>query len=122
LTASVAEVTNDIPRGYEVRVAGCADIDAALELQEQVSRMLCPVEDHSGPCPVPWFTFSVDDDTTGKSEVVLLLWTTGDTADAVAARVRARIGPGHTVTTTPGAGEMFDVVAEQYRIEHPAGP
>ena len=114
---NVAMVTNDIPRGYEVRVAGCADIGAALALQEPLARMLCPIEDHPGPCPVPW-TFSVSDDEAGQLALLMLLWTTGDIATTITAQVRARVDPGQTVTLTAGTGEMFDVVAEQYRIEH----
>ncbi len=110
---------NDSPRGYEIRIAGCADTDAALNLQEPLARLLCPVEDHPPPCRVPW-DFSLTDDEAGRPALLLLLWTTGDTADEIATRVQAHVGPPLTVTVTAGAGEAFDTVAEQYRIEHAA--
>lgn len=115
--ASVVTVTDDLPRGYEIRIAGCADTAAALALQEPLARLLCPVEDHPGPCPLPW-SFSLGDDDAGRPVLVLLVWTTGGTAAHTVRRVQTRIGPQYHVTLAAGAGEMFDGVAQQYRIEH----
>ncbi|WP_412734291.1 hypothetical protein [Krasilnikovia sp. MM14-A1259] len=107
---------NDIARGYEIRIVGCADIDAAQDLQQPLARLLCPEEDHPPPCPVPW-SFSQTEDEAGQPVLLLLLWTTGDTADEVTKRVQAHVGPRMTVSVTAGAGEEFNTVAEQYRIE-----
>ncbi|MEV6597537.1 hypothetical protein AB0M36_11805 [Actinoplanes sp. NPDC051346] len=113
-------MTNEMPRGYEIRIAGCADVDTAVDLQERLARMLCPVENHDGPCPVPW-TFTITGDDVGPQDLLMLVWTTADTAATITAEVRKRVGGRQTVTAAPGEGEQFDVVAEQYRIEHEAG-
>ena len=39
---------------YEIHIRAFAGTDAALALQEPLARLLCPVEDHVGPCEVPW--------------------------------------------------------------------
>lgn len=123
--ASVVSVPNDIHRGYQIRITGCADLDAALNLQEPMARVLCPGEDHPPPCPVPW-SMQLTEDDRGQPALRLLLWTTGDTADEIATRVQAHVGQRLTVSVTEGAGNEFDTVAEQHRIEqrrefgHPA--
>ena len=68
---------------------------------------------------MPW-TFTVAGGEAEPTELLMLLWTTAGTASGLAAQVRARAGAGRTVTVAPGEGERFDVVAEQYRIEHGA--
>ncbi|WP_143232375.1 hypothetical protein [Actinoplanes regularis] len=107
---------DDNAHGHQIRIVGCADTDAALSLQQPLARLLCPDESHPPPCPVPW-DFSVTDDKSGRIVLLLLLWTTGDTAAEAAGRIQAHVGPRLTVSVAPGAGEMFDTVAEQYRIE-----
>jgi hypothetical protein len=45
---------------YEMTIGGFAGTGEALGMQEPIKRVLCPVEDHDGPCEVPW-GFSVSE-------------------------------------------------------------
>lgn len=39
---------------WEIRLGVYANEEQASELQEQVTRLLCPNPDHAPPCPIPW--------------------------------------------------------------------
>lgn len=39
---------------YEIRVGLWASEEQAFEIQERLSRALCPESEHDGPCEVPW--------------------------------------------------------------------
>jgi hypothetical protein len=96
---------------YEVLVRG---VDAIEELatKEQVARVLCPVEEHDGPCEVPW-GFSVGDD----NELVLGIYASPAKATEVAERVR-QVLAGHQVVLAQAAAGRFEELEMQYRIEH----
>lgn len=98
---------------YEIHIHGCADTDTALALQEPVARLLCPVEDHDGPCEVPWGL------TLGDDALVLGIFASAAKAAEVADRVRAFVGEAHPVTLGEATDGLFEELAEQYRIEHP---
>jgi hypothetical protein len=68
---------------YEVTIRG----ERRLELQEPIKRVLCPIEEHDGPCEVPW-GFSVSDD----NELVLGIYTSAEKAAEVVERVRDVVG------------------------------
>lgn len=95
---------------FEVTIRGFAGTDEALGMQEAVKRVLCPVEDHAGPCEVPW-GFTVGDG------LVLGIYATPEKAAEVVERVRRVVGEREVVLAegTPG---RFEELAEQYRIEH----
>jgi hypothetical protein len=92
-----------MPRLFEVVVPG-----GALSAQEPISRLLCPVPEHDGPCAAPW-GFSV-----GDGELVLGIYTTRAAAADIAARVRALTG---VAVLRDGDPERFESVVAQYRIE-----
>ncbi|MEI5103001.1 hypothetical protein RB200_36255 [Streptomyces sp. PmtG] len=99
---------------YEIHIHGFADTQAALALQEPLARLLCPVEDHTGPCEVPWgFTLG-----EGGS-LVLGIFATEAKAAEVRDRVRARVGAAHPTVLGEARGHDFDDLAEQYRYENP---
>ena len=94
---------------YELTIRGTGE---ALDLQEPVKRVLCPVEEHDGPCEVPWgFSMSEGDD------LVLGIYASQEKAAEVADRVRHVVGAREVVLSqgTPG---RFDELEEQWRIEH----
>jgi hypothetical protein len=95
---------------FEVTIRGFVGTDQALAMQEPIKRVLCPVEEHDGPCEVPW-GFTVGDG------LVLGIYATPEKAAEVAERVRRVVGEGDVVLAegTPG---RFEELAEQYRIEH----
>ncbi|TCC59426.1 hypothetical protein E0H73_22575 [Kribbella pittospori] len=99
---------------FEVRIAGFADVDEALAMQETVARVLCPEQEHNGPCEVPW-GFSVD----GPDQLVLGIYATAEKAASVVEDVRPAVEP-REVTLMNGTPGRFDELADQYRIEHPA--
>lgn len=110
---------------YEIHIHGCAGSDAALALQEPLARLLCPVEDHEGPCEVPWGFTLRDGDGGGrdpKTVLVLGIFASAEKAAEVRERVRAFVGPAHPVALTRPATDTFDELAEQYRIEQGQGP
>lgn len=94
---------------FEVTIRGAED---ALGLQEPVARVLCPVEEHVGPCEVPW-GFSVSD----GGELVLGIYASPEKAAEVVERVRHVVG-GRDVVLTEGAQGRFEELEEHYRIEH----
>lgn len=108
---------------YEIHIHGCAGTDAALALQEPLARLLCPVEDHDGPCEVPWgFTLG---DARGADDpecvLVLGIFASAEKAGEVLARVRAFVGEAHPTVLGEAATDTFDELAEQYRIEQGRG-
>ncbi|MBJ3811747.1 hypothetical protein [Streptomyces flavofungini] len=104
---------------YEIRIHGFAGTDAALALQEPLARLLCPVEDHDGPCEVPW-GFTLGDaraaDAPG-SVLVLGVFASAEKAAEVRDRVRAFVGGAHPTVLGEAATDTFDELAEQYRLE-----
>ncbi|WP_063803707.1 hypothetical protein [Streptomyces silvensis] len=113
---------------YELHIHGCAGTDEALALQEPLARLLCPVEDHEGPCEVPWGCTLRDEPREdgpqdGPDECVLVLGIFADArkADEVIARVRAFVGAAHRVVLRDAVTDTFDELAEQYRIEQGLG-
>jgi hypothetical protein len=96
---------------YEMLIRGFGATDEALVMQEPVSRVLCPVEDHDGPCEVPW-GFSVGE----GNELVLGIYASAEKAADVVERVRGVVG-GREVTLTPAEPGRFEELKEQYRIE-----
>ncbi|MFH8987980.1 hypothetical protein [Streptomyces sp. NPDC017940] len=114
---------------YEIHIHGCAGTDEALALQEPLARLLCPVEDHEGPCEVPWgCTLRTepdegDGDGDGEPEHVLVLGIFADARKAaeVLARVRSFVGDAHRVVLREAVTDTFDELAEQYRIEQGLG-
>ncbi|TCC53505.1 hypothetical protein E0H75_07415 [Kribbella capetownensis] len=97
-----------------MRIAGFANVDEALAMQETIARVLCPEPEHSGPCEVPW-GFSVD----GADQLVLGIYATAEKAASVVEDVRRAVDP-REVTLTDGTPGRFDDLADQYRIEHTA--
>ncbi|WP_030571850.1 hypothetical protein [Streptomyces aureocirculatus] len=122
---------------YEIHIHGCAGTDEALALQEPLARLLCPVEDHEGPCEVPWGCTlrdkpgngdgegdgDRDRDGHGEPEHVLVLGIFADARKAaeVLARVRSFVGAAHRVVLREAVTDTFDELAEQYRIEQGLG-
>ncbi|GGO47807.1 hypothetical protein GCM10012286_41950 [Streptomyces lasiicapitis] len=112
---------------YEIHIRGCAGTDAALALQEPLARLLCPVEDHEGPCEVPW-GFTLRDERAEEGEagpervLVLGIFASAEQAAEVVDRVRAFVGAAHPVVLGEAATDTFDELADQYRIEQGLGP
>ncbi|MFI7408991.1 hypothetical protein ACIBU0_10025 [Streptomyces sp. NPDC049627] len=42
------------PSVWEVRLGLYATRQQAEQIQEQITKLLCPDPDHAPPCPVPW--------------------------------------------------------------------
>lgn len=107
-----------MPQGYEIRVrrAGAADVASAgavVVLKERIARVLCPVEDHDGPCEVPWgFTLADDSD-----DLLLGIYSSAEKATEVFARVKA-VADGRPVELAEGEPDRFEDLATQYRIEN----
>ena len=104
---------------YEIHIRAFAGTDAALALQEPLARLLCPVEDHVGPCEVPWgFTLG---DARGpddpECDLVLGIFASAEKAAEVRDRVRAFVGEAHPTDLREAVTDAFDELAEQYRIE-----
>jgi hypothetical protein len=95
---------------YEMRIRGFAGVGEALAMQETVARVLCPVEEHDGPCEVPWGFTVVEDD------LVLGVFAAPEKAVEVAERVRGVVG-GREVVLSEGTAGRFDELEEQFRIE-----
>ncbi|MFD0413877.1 hypothetical protein [Streptomyces sp. NPDC127108] len=107
---------------YEIQIHAFAGTDAALALQEPLARLLCPVEDHDGPCEVPW-GFTLRD--TGADDpgcvLVLGIFASAEKAAEVRDWVRAFVGEAHPTVLREAVTDTFDELAEQYRIEHGEG-
>ncbi|MGC4939407.1 hypothetical protein [Kribbella sp. DT2] len=95
--------------GYEVWIHG-----AGLEWQEPVARTICPVEEHDGPCEVPW-GFTVGDDDA-DDVLVLKLYTSAEKADEIVRRVAPVVGD-RRVELRPGRPGEFEDLRIQYEIE-----
>lgn len=93
---------------YEVTIQG----ERRLEMQEPIKRVLCPVEEHDGPCEVPW-GFSASED----NDLVLGIYASAEKAAEVVDRVRGVVGGREVVLAEAGPGR-FEELEEQYRIEH----
>ncbi|GGS20136.1 hypothetical protein GCM10010252_69270 [Streptomyces aureoverticillatus] len=109
---------------YEIHIHECAGTDAALALQEPLARLLCPVEDHEGPCEVPWGFTLRDERGEDDPERVLVLgvFASEEKAAEVRDRVRAFVGAAHPVVLAEAVTDTFDELADQYRIEQGPGP
>ncbi|WP_030675736.1 hypothetical protein [Streptomyces sp. NRRL B-1347] len=99
---------------YEIHIHGFADTEAALALQEPLARLLCPVEDHDGPCEVPWGF------TVGDGSLVLGIYASAAKAAEVTDRVRSFVGGAHRAVLGGPTSDVFDELVAQYRVEHPA--
>ncbi|WP_432523206.1 hypothetical protein [Kineococcus sp. SYSU DK006] len=60
---------------YEIRIGLWATRKQAFEVQERLTRALCPEPEHSGPCKIPWSSAvlepeAVDEDGVGYDELV----------------------------------------------------
>jgi hypothetical protein len=114
LDANSADVSN--AGGTGVASAGGAHVSnpASVEvLKERIARALCPVEDHDGPCEVPWgFTLADDSD-----DLLLGIYSSAEKATEVFARVKA-VADGRPVELTEGEPDRFEDLATQYRIAH----
>ncbi|MFD9910420.1 hypothetical protein [Streptomyces sp. NPDC059063] len=98
---------------YEIHIHGCTGTDEALALQEPVARLLCPVEDHEGPCEVPWgFTLGEG------GALVLGIFAGAAKAAEVTDRVRAFVGAAHPAELRDATSDSFDELAAQYEFEH----
>ncbi|WJV44801.1 hypothetical protein [Streptomyces flavofungini] len=108
---------------YEIRIHGVAGTDAALALQEPLARLLCPVEDHDGPCEVPWgFTLADARGPDGPESVLVLgVFASAEKATEIRDRVRAFVGEAHPTVLREAVTDAFDELAEQYRIEQGLG-
>jgi hypothetical protein len=93
---------------YDVTIRG----ERRLEMQEPIKRVLCPVEQHDGPCEVPW-GFSASED----NDLVLGIYASADKAAEVVQRVRGVVG-GREVVLAEAEPGRFEELEEQYRIEH----
>jgi hypothetical protein len=94
--------------GHEVWIDG-----AGLELQEPVARTICPVEQHDGPCEVPWGFLVAD----GTDALILGLYATADKAEEIVRRLPAVVGD-RRVELRPGRAGTFDELRIQYEIEN----
>jgi hypothetical protein len=135
--ATIAVYGRGMVAGYEVWIH-----DAGLELQEPVARTICPVEEHDGPCEVPW-GFRVADEP-GADEVderggscaaderggadgadercragvlVLGLYASAEKAEEIVRRVTPVVGD-RRVELRPGRPGAFDELRIQYEIEN----
>ncbi|SDM46020.1 hypothetical protein [Allokutzneria albata] len=89
---------------HEIRISGYDDTEA-------IARLLCPVEEHNGPCEVPWSTAAYDGD------VVLGICADQRKAEEIADRVRAFVGEDRPVALGEGDPAYYEELIEQYRIE-----
>ncbi|WP_460653769.1 hypothetical protein [Kribbella endophytica] len=103
--------------GYEVWIHG-----AGLEIQEPVARTICPVDEHDGPCEVPW-GFTVGDETDEPSEsggdgvLVLGIYASVVKAEEIVRRVAPVVGD-RRVELRAGRPGTFDELRVQYEIEN----
>lgn len=100
--------------GYEVWIHG-----AGLELQEPVARTICPVDEHDGPCEVPW-GFTVGDETdepSGRGVLVLGIYASAEKAEEIVRRVVPVVGD-RRVELRPGRPGTFNELRVQYEIEN----
>jgi hypothetical protein len=105
--------------GYEVWIHG-----AGLELQEPVARTICPVEEHDGPCEMPW-GFTVGDETdelsggdeSGERVLVLGIYASAEKAEEIVRRVAPVVGD-RRVELRAGRPGTFDELRVQYEIEN----
>ncbi|EPH46172.1 hypothetical protein ABT390_30100 [Streptomyces aurantiacus] len=104
---------------YEIHIHGCAGTDAALALQEPLARLLCPVEDHEGPCEVPWgFTLRDERGEDAPERVLVLgIFASAEKAAEVRDRVQEFVGAAHPAALSGAVTDTFDELADQYRIE-----
>ncbi|WP_427885460.1 hypothetical protein ACQHIV_24485 [Kribbella sp. GL6] len=99
---------------YAVTIRGFVSDDHAAAMKEPVARLLCPVEDHAGPCEVPWsFTLAGED-----HDLILGIYATLDQAADVTDRIRQIAGE-HEVHLIECAPERLEDLVDQYQIEHP---
>ncbi|MCP3802932.1 hypothetical protein NLX83_27015 [Allokutzneria sp. A3M-2-11 16] len=89
---------------HEIRISGYTGGT------EAIARLLCPVEEHDGPCEVPWSLAAYDGD------VVLGICADQRKAEEIADRVRV-FGP---VELSEGDPSCYEGLVEQYRIEKSA--
>ncbi|TWD74843.1 hypothetical protein FB561_6277 [Kribbella amoyensis] len=95
--------------GYEVWVHGAAADDDVLK--RLVTGTICPVEEHDGPCEVPWsLTLTAD------SALVLALYCMPGQAEEIADRVRRVVGD-RVVVVRRGREDGFGDLRTQYEIE-----
>jgi hypothetical protein len=126
--ATIAVYGRGMVAGYEVWIH-----DAGLELQEPVARTICPVEEHDGPCEVPWgFTVADEpgadeaderggaggaDERGGAGVLVLGLYASAEKAEEIVRRVTPVVGD-RRVELRPGRPGAFDELRIQYEIEN----
>ncbi|WP_432538055.1 hypothetical protein [Kineococcus arenarius] len=53
---------------YEIRIGLWASQEQAFEIQERLSRALCPEAEHDGPCEVPWSIAVVPPEAVDQGE------------------------------------------------------
>ena len=90
---------------HEIRISGYTDDT------EAIARLLCPVEEHDGPCEVPWSLAAYDGD------VVLGIYADQRKAEEIADRVRAHVGDARPVVLRDGDPSFYEELIEQHRIE-----
>lgn len=96
-------------RGFVIRVPAVGGDEA---VKEQVARMLCPVEDHDGPCEVPW-GFSL---AGGGDDLLVQFYSSPEKAAEVLERLKAIVG--QPAELSVGDPADFEHLATQYRIEN----
>ncbi|MFB9906963.1 hypothetical protein [Allokutzneria oryzae] len=89
---------------HEIRISGCTDTEA-------IARLLCPVEEHDGPCEVPWSLAAHDGD------VVLGIYADQRKAEEIANRVREFAGDARPVVLSDADPSFYEELVEQHRIE-----
>ncbi|WP_433007902.1 hypothetical protein [Kribbella sp. CA-294648] len=96
-------------QGFAITVPAVGGDDA---VKERIARMLCPVEDHNGPCEVPWgFTRA-----GGGDDLVVRIYSSAEKAAEILERVKAVVG--EPVDLVVGDPADFEDLATQYRIEN----
>jgi hypothetical protein len=96
-------------RGFAITVPAAGEDEV---VKERIARTLCPVEDHNGPCEVPWgFTVA------GEGDLVVQLYSTPE--KAVEVRERLTVVVGGPLDLAEGDPADFEDLATQYRIENP---
>ena len=81
-------------------------------VKERIARMLCPVEDHDGPCEVPWgFTRA-----GGGDDLLIRIYASPQKAAEVFQRVKLVVG--QPADLAAGDPADFEDLATQYRIEN----
>jgi len=98
-----------VARGFAIGVPAAGEDEA---LKKRIARMLCPVEDHNGPCEVPW-GFTVAD---GGDDLVVQIYSSPEKATEVLARLKAVVD--QPLDLAEGDPADFDHLATQYRIEN----